>query len=210
MRMRRSWIPFTLWAALGIATGCGGGAAETVVGAVDAWEIEAAAPTIAGATVVGSFTAQGDGMRAYGGCLVTDLHGQKPCVTAADCATGAVVAADGHFEYCIAPAGETQKTCWTRNGADTDWCNKVPPPGRVAGTFATPSDGPRPPCASDDLAAAADKAAERHHERHRAVTPRFVLVITSTWFGVSAARGARRRPRTGSPPRAVRASETCR
>ncbi len=162
--------------------------------ALDGWQIAVAAPAFtrrdpgnaaAGSTVSTSFTAQGTGMRAFGTCLVADIHGSKPCVSAADCATGALVPlATGHFEYCLAPPGETQTTCWTRNGADADWCNKVPPPGRVAGTYVTPSvdaahlsgtgsrtrwaglaclnagtyptfnDGPKPPCASSDPAAA--------------------------------------------------------
>ncbi len=172
-----------------VAVSCGGEAAKTVVGSVDSWEIETSAPQVSGAQVSASFTARGDGMRAYGACLLADLHGGKSCQTEADCATGAVVTlADGHSLYCVAPAGESQKICWTRNGADAAWCNKVPPPGRIAGTNTTPlveaaqlsgsgkttrwmalsclnastfpgfADGPRPPCASSDEAAAAYRA----------------------------------------------------
>jgi hypothetical protein len=171
-----------------LATACGDPAVDNAIASVDQWEIEASAPTITGTTVNGSFAARGEGMRAYGACLLADLHGGKPCETDADCATGAVVTlVDGHVEYCAAPPGAT-KTCWTRNGADAAWCNKMPPPGRAAGTFTTPgvdaavlpgrgsstrwvayaclnagtyptfTDGPRPPCASGDPAAAAYKA----------------------------------------------------
>ena len=166
-----------------LAASCGG-STDPVAFALDGWEIETLAPVFAAATATGSFTARGDGMRAYGACLGVDLHAAKACDTAADCATGAVVTpATGHTEYCLAPAGPTQKTCWTRNGADMAWCNKVPPPGRIAGTHTTPAvdaaqiqgsgsktrwltfaclnagtypaftDGGLPPCASSDPAA---------------------------------------------------------
>ena len=165
-------------------------AGDAALPTLDGWQISAATPTFApasaaaAATVSASFTAQGTGTRGFGACLIADIHGGKPCVTYADCASGALVPlASGHSEYCVAPQGETQKTCWTRNGADVDWCNKVPPPGRAAGTYNTPavsaahipgagsmtrwtviaclnagtyptfSDGPRPPCASQDPAA---------------------------------------------------------
>jgi hypothetical protein len=174
--------------AIGCAAGCGGGE-EQQRATVDAWEIRAGAPTFSGASVSGGFDAVGDGMRGFGACLLADLHGAKPCVTAADCATGALVPlVTGHHEYCVTPAGESRDTCWTRNGADMAWCNKLPPPGRVAGAYSTPSveaaaiagsgsktrwmtlaclnagtfptfsDGPLPPCASADPAAASYEA----------------------------------------------------
>jgi hypothetical protein len=172
-----------LW--LVCVAGCGGEQAKVQRPTLDGWQMSVTAPALASAAVTGSFTAVGDGMRAFGGCLLADLHGAKSCTTDADCATGAAVPlATGHHEYCLAAEGETQTTCWTRNAADMAWCNKVPPPGRVAGTYMTPSvdaaalpgsgaksrwttlaclnagtypmfsDGPLPPCASGDAAAA--------------------------------------------------------
>ena len=123
-------------------------------------------------------------MRAFGACLVADLFDGKACSSRADCATGAVLPQPmQHVDYCLKGAGEAQSTCWSR-GPDMEWCNKAPPPGRVAGSFSTPtvdaanvagsgqktrfvtlvcvnaasypmfSDGPLPPCASADPAAA--------------------------------------------------------
>lgn len=183
--MDRVWFAvFVVSGSIGV-TGCSDdGAKEPPPPAsVDGWEIEAAAPALSGSTVSASFTARGEGSRAFGACLVADLHGGKTCSSAADCTTGAVVTlATGAFEYCEPSGDSAQKTCWTRNGADSAWCNKVPPPGRAAGTYDTPAveaaqaggktrwmalaclnagtypaftDGPKPPCASSDPAAEA-------------------------------------------------------
>jgi hypothetical protein len=91
-----------------------------------------------------------------------------------------------HYEYCVKAEGAAQSTCWTR-GPDMEYCNKVPPPGRAAGSFTTGpvdaaaasggqktrwitlaclnagtypmfSDGPFPPCASGDPTAASYSA----------------------------------------------------
>lgn len=187
--MKLVWTLGFVVSGLTAAMGCsgddgdGGGAPPPV--SIDGWEAEAPAPVVSGASVSSSFTVRGDGTRAFGGCLVIDAHGGKACSTAADCATGAVITpATGHYEYCIGAAGAAQGTCWTRNGEDTAWCNKLPPPGHDAGTFTLPavdaaqltgktrwmtlvclnagtypafSDGPRPPCGSEDPAAKAYK-----------------------------------------------------
>lgn len=185
--MRSIWTCGVVVAGSAVATGCGDNlevAQIPPIAAVDGWELEVAAPVVSSGSVSASFTARGEGTRAFGTCLVADLHDSKPCTTVADCTTGTVVTpATGHFEYCHAAEGATQKTCWTRNGANMAWCNKVPPPGRVEGTYMTPtvdaaqiagsgsetrwmaiaclnagtypafSEGPLPPCASSDPAA---------------------------------------------------------
>lgn len=181
----RAWV-IALGVASAIPSACG--SAPKKPATIDSWEITTSVPAFVGTQASGAFSTTGSGQRAYGACLLADLHDAKACETASDCADGAKVDLQmGHFEYCVAPEGQTKKTCWTRNGADPAWCNKAPPPGRDAGSFSTPaidaaqrpasgektrwitygclnagtypmfSDGPLPPCASSDPAAAAYK-----------------------------------------------------
>lgn len=180
-RPRRSWLVGLLLTAAAILPGCGDPVEESTPASADAWDIVAKEPTFTGTTVSGSFVTEGDGTRAFGGCLVADLHGAKSCTTPSDCETDALIPIATDHLYCLGAAGESGRTCWTRNGADGDWCNKGP--GREAGIYTTPAvelsavagldgpsrwltlaclnaetypefdEGPLPPCASTDPAA---------------------------------------------------------
>lgn len=178
----------TAWMACLALISCGGGETQPTASTFDGWELRVSAPVVAGTSVSGSFTTSGEGTRGFGACLLADLHGSKECTSSDDCAADAPSSlGTEHTEYCLTPSGESKARCWMR-GVDAAWCNKAPPPGRAAGTFATPtvdastftasgqktrfvtlvcfnaatypafSDGPRPPCASGDPAAAAYRA----------------------------------------------------